>query len=48
MITSEAELTEVKALQAMIRERLQGDTEKPIAQHYRELVDLFTSEDAPF
>ena len=48
MITSEAELTEVKALQAMIRERLQGYKEKPIAQHYRELVDLFTSEDAPF
>ena len=48
MITSQAELAEVKALRALIRERLQGFTDKPIAKHYRELVDLFTSDDAPF
>lgn len=48
MITSEADLVEVKALQALIRERLQGFTDKPIVSHYRELIDLFTSPDAPF
>lgn len=48
MVTTEADLIEVKALQALIRERLQGFKDKPIKQHYDELIELFTSPDAPF
>lgn len=48
MITTEADYAHVQALRRLIRERLEGYTDKPITTHYRELVDLFTSPDAPF
>lgn len=48
MVTTDYDIAQLNALRRLIRERLEGYTEKPIAKHYRELVDLFMSDDAPF
>lgn len=48
MVTTDYDIAQLNALRRLIRERLEGYTDKPITKHYRELVDLFMSDDAPF
>ena len=48
MALTDRDYAKLQALRALIRERLEGYTEKPVMQHYNELIDLFLSPDAPF